>query len=361
MGRLLFLPSHSIMQAQPSLSALVQEKLRNYTPNLTPQELEKAKSELNEHTAEVRNHAINSLARSLEHNCNPQFIAEFLPQISEPRFLLRFLRASKFRPEKSLSRLTKWLRFYSKTEPSWPELSHVLNNPEASGLNTFMRNYNPIYVCPQAGKAVPGAWVMITDPPKDEFPGGLDQYVVMVAAQMITIFDKLLSSESLQVHGIYTLTDSSKTNKNNTKFILKPHLLKKLTSILVGMPVRQKGDISVNTNLFYKMLVKGVSGVLPKKTRERFIQLGKLNELHSVVHVQQLTRSYGGGKSEQECLGYMQMPAVTNAVKVHTNPPNLNVASSNQQSPVLPPRPQLPARPQELPKPVETVDNLITF
>ena len=32
---------------------------------------------------------------------------------------------------------------------------------------------------------------MITDPPKDEFPGGLDQYVVMVAAQMITIFDKL--------------------------------------------------------------------------------------------------------------------------------------------------------------------------
>ena len=38
------------MQAQPSLSALVQEKLRNYTPNLTPQELEKAKSELNEHT-----------------------------------------------------------------------------------------------------------------------------------------------------------------------------------------------------------------------------------------------------------------------------------------------------------------------
>merc|ERR1711976_244596 len=151
MGRLLFLPSHSIMQAQPSLSALVQEKLRNYTPNLTPQELEKAKSELNEHTAEVRNHAINSLARSLEHNCNPQFIAEFLLQISEPRFLLRFLRASKFRPEKSLSRLTKWLKFYSKIDPSWPELAHVLNNPDSSGLIDFMNTYTPIYVCQSTG------------------------------------------------------------------------------------------------------------------------------------------------------------------------------------------------------------------
>ena len=366
-----------------SLTSLVQEKLKHYQPRLTVQELEKAKSELNEHTPEVRNHSICSLSRSIEHNCSQQFLSQFLPQISEPTFLLRFLRASKFRPEKALSRLTKWLKFYSKTEPSWPELSNVLNNPESSGLLEFMKSYNPIYVCPAAGKNVPGAWVMITDPPSLEFPGGLEKYVVFVAAQMIYTFDKLLTSESLQVHGIYTLTDSSKTNKNNTKFILKPHLLKKLTGVLVGMPVRQKGDISVNTNIFYKMLIKAISGVLPKKTRDRFVQLGKVSDLQNILRVELLTKNYNGYKTDQECLGYFGMPSVTlntqlsslpvksnnspiNPSVNHSINPPMNLLQSSPQSnyasnpPSLPPRPTRPPAPQSSNNP-PTTDDLISF
>lgn len=345
-----------------SLSNLVQQKLKSYQPNLTAVEIEKAKMELNEHTTDVRNHAICSLARNLEHTCSSQFLAQFLPQISEPTFLLRFLRASKFRPEKSLSRLTKWLKFYSKIDPSWPELAHVLNNPDSSGLIDFMNNYNPIYVCQSAGKKVPGAWVMITDPPATEFPGGLENYVVFVAAQMIYTFDKLLTSESLQVHGIYTLTDSSKTNKNNTKFILKPHLLKKLTGILVGMPVRQKGDISVNTNIFYKMLIKGVSSVLPKKTRDRFVQLGNVSELHNFLKVELLPRSYNGYKTNSDCLSYFEMPSLTlnSNFQTYNNPSS--ILSSNSQPitlPTLPPRPNPPNTPQINNPP--TTDDLITF
>merc|ERR1711972_703428 len=355
-----------------SLTSLVQEKLKYYQPNLTPQEIEKAKTELNEHTSEVRNHAVCSLARSLEHSCSQQFLSQFLPQISEPVFLLRFLRASKFRPEKSLSRLIKWLKFYSKFEPSWPELSHVLNNLESSGLIDFMKSYNAVYVCPAAGKKVPGAWVMITDPPATDFPGGLEKYVIFVAAQMIYTFDKLLTSESLQVHGIYTLTDSSKTNKNNTKFILKPHLLKKLTSILVGMPVRQKGDISVNTNIFYKMLIKAVSSVLPKKTRERFVQLGKISELQNIVRVELLPRNYNGYKTNQECLEYFSMPSVTlnsqfNQIINSSNSASFSPINQFQQassnSPMVPPRPVRPPVPQPQPSNNNppTTDDLISF
>merc|ERR1712046_428991 len=122
------------------------------------------------------------------------------------------------------------------------------------------------------------------------------------------------------------------------------------------------------------MLIKAVSSVLPKKTRERFVQLGKISELQSILRVELLPRNYNGYKTNQECLEYFSMPRVTlngqfkqainnsshsaSITPINQFQHNNNISSSN--SPMVQPRPMRPPAPQANNNP-PTTDDLISF
>lgn len=216
------------------------------------------------------------------------------------------------------------------------------DNPN-SKLYHFMRSYQPMFVVQQAGRNNnSGCWCVIADPAQNEYPYGLEEYCSLVAAQTIYVMDKLLNFETVQVHGLYMLSDSSKTNKNNTKFVLRPDLLKKLVSTIIGLPIRQKGDITIKTSLFYRMLLKGVVPLLPKKTRERMIHLGdKRAELENYLVIEKLPVEYFGQQNRASLIEYFgyQLPVMP-------------VAS--QPAPTLPTRPAPPQIPQNRPPPVPT-------
>merc|ERR1712226_383084 len=155
-----------------SLSYLVQENLKSYKPNLSELELQKAAQELNEFTSESRNHAINQLARQIEHTLPKQLIDSNINLLSNPVWLLRFLRSGKFRMEKSLKRLIKFLKLYNINESPWPEMTKELLKGDIpnSKLYNFMRIYQPIYTLENVGKnSNYGVITLICDPSENEY------------------------------------------------------------------------------------------------------------------------------------------------------------------------------------------------
>jgi len=323
----------------------LQENLNNYVCSLTPQEQEKARVELKEENAQFRTEKIHELVRMVQQR-NPVLAQFFAPQLTHPVYLLRFLRGSKYRMEKAYGRLEKWLRFYHPRESSWPQLTAVLrepNNRAAGGgqsLIDFIRDENPIFACPDAGAPHTknqGTWVFITDPPEVKHAHGMDHYTVMVVAQMIYIIDKLLMHESFQVHGMFSLKDGGKVNKNNTAFITNPSNLKRLITTLTGLPVRQKGDISTNSGFILSMIVKMITPALPGKMRQRLITLDKSKGLNTYLDIAKLTTAYGGAKSARsDCMMYLTDGKVG---------PTLDTTLGNVAQPVKPQQPVRPSQP----------------
>merc|ERR1712087_496074 len=131
-----------------------------------------------------------------------------------------------------------------------------------------------MYACKSVGKCQnQGAWAIIREPPRNTYPGPVEEYIALLGAQAIYVIDKLLIIESIQVHGFYLLGDSSKSNKNNTAFLLRLDLMKKLIDLFTGLPARQKGDISIKSGFFSRASMKIVLPLLPQKMKNRMIYL----------------------------------------------------------------------------------------
>ena len=161
----------------------------------------------------------------------------------------------------------------------------------------------------------------------------------MVTAQMIYIIDKLLMNESFQVHGMFSLKDGSKVNKNNTAFITSPGNLKRLITTFTGLPVRQKGDISTNSGFILSMIMKVIAPALPSKMKQRLISLDKLKGLDFYLDITKLTQEYGGQKSARNnCMTYLIDGKVSPSLDVGLG----NSMQSTKQSVQPPVRPAAP-------------------
>ena len=135
--------------------------------------------QLNEFTPESRNHSINQLARQLEHSLPKNIINNQIEKLSDPVFLLRFLRSGKFNPEKALKRCVKFVNLFEPSTSDWPEMTkHLLSADQpGSKMYNFMRNYLTMYVCENVGIGTnTGAVGIITDPPERDFDGSLEEY-----------------------------------------------------------------------------------------------------------------------------------------------------------------------------------------
>ena len=108
---------------------------------------------------------------------------------------------------------------------------------------------------------------------------------------------------------------------------------------MVGLPVRQKGDISINTNLFFRMCLKAVTPLVSQKIKDRMIHLGgKQSELEKYVDTRMLTTEFYGTRNKNDCLGYLD-PNYMIKPKVPQ--------TANIMPPSIPsrPGPPIPARP----------------
>ena len=359
-----------------SLSYKVQQNILSYQPNLTPAELNKAANQLNEFTNETRSHAINHLARQVEHTLPAKFLSNptNFNKFSNPVFLLRFLRCAKYNADKAVKKALKWAKMYDLENTPWPEVTKFLIEADEdpnSKLHKFMKSFNPMYICKSVGKNEnTGAWAVIREPPVANYPGPVEEYIALLGAQAVYVVDKILNIESVQIHGFYLLGDSSKSNKNNTAFLLRLDLMKKLINLFTGLPARQKGDISIKSSFLSRASVKMVLPLLPQKMRNRMIYLGnKRSELEEHLDVNNLTVNYYGKLQNSQCLDYFEyrLPSFDGGEKGLRPPPpqvparsallkskdecestisqdvNSVIFSSNRvQPPVPPPRPNMP-------------------
>lgn len=78
--------------------------LNQYVCPFTPKLLEMAKKEVNENP-ETRNESIQDLYKTFCMNNPPELILRHNDSLTDPKFLLRFLRVAKFKINKAVERL----------------------------------------------------------------------------------------------------------------------------------------------------------------------------------------------------------------------------------------------------------------
>merc|ERR1711879_15323 len=101
---------------------------------------------------------------------------------------------------------------------------------------------------------------------------------------------------------------------------------------------------------FYKMILKAITSVLPRKTKDRFIRLGDKTELQQYLESSKLPDSYGGYRPVNDFLWYLNSPGPMyrkTSPPSETLPPTIPPRPSNIPPPTLPQRP--PMRPPQPP------------
>ena len=248
-----------------------------YECRLGPELLDKAVTELNEpRNNEERLKAIDELRNSFD-------VAKYGPLIqSDDAFILRFLRAKKFKQEKAL----KVLQNYHTIKKEFSELFEKVRNPALlqpiieKGILSVLN-----------GKSVDGATVVLYR------PGLLDKTARLhdLMAYGVVAMEKLIEDEEVQINGIATLEDLENFSISIC-FQVSPFQLAKLYAIYQeAMPVRMKGVYMLNEGRVFDTLMMMFKPFMKKKMVERIHPIGKkYSQLHQYIQPSLIPPQYGG-------------------------------------------------------------------
>ena len=248
-----------------------------YECTLSPELLDKAVTELNEpRNNDERLNAIDQLRNSYD-------VAKYGPLVrDDDAFILRFLRAKKFKQEKAL----KVLQNYHSIKKELKDVFERVHNPvlleavvEKGVLSVF------------DGKCLDGSTAFMYR------PGllGKSSNLHDLMAYGVLAMEKLLEEEEIQICGVSTIEDLEDFNIS-IFFQVSPFQLGKLNSIFQdAMPVRIKAVYILNEGKVFDALMMLFRPFMKKKLLERLHPFGnKYLKLYDYISPSLLPPCYGG-------------------------------------------------------------------
>ena len=306
------------------------ENLKNYSPAFSDALLEKSIKELNE-DPETRNESCLNLYKKF-YQKHPHLCVKYNDQLSDPVFLLRFLRVGKFKVDKSLLKLVEWIKTIDGE--AWPELAIRIKEKER--LIQFV-NKSKLFMLKNAAKTgqeeienlaeheLPWLVISNTDPEIRDSYGkdNVYDYFLDVAATSIISVDYMYKcDEAAQICGLYNanmLDDDNKSSSNKSKksksensllfFIKNFSTFKKLITIWTStLNVRSLGSLKLNfkPSLLAKTMEKLSSPFLSDKIKSRNRKLGENWMDEDIFIKENLPRCYGGGLEDSKGLEWIE-------------------------------------------------------
>lgn len=316
------------------------QNLKTYTCQLTPKLLEVSKTELNENP-EIRDTDIRRLYQAAVKNFSPEILAKFENDLTDPKFLLRFLRVAKFKQDRAFEKLSGWIKCLNGGD--WPELVERMKDRQrlvelVKKDKIFLLNLaiSPDVVEQDGKQHRP--WLVLNQNKKLEVDD-LHNYFVDIAAVSIISVDYLFRvDEAATVTGMYNAnvimknftenlggagngadSNSDSSSKDDKKkkggsmiwyFFKTPSLLKKMINLWTKtLSIRTRGSLELNYQPSYVMKVveKLVNSLVSKKIRDRKKKFGNnwLEENEGILDKNGIPEFYGGNLPDEEGLNWI--------------------------------------------------------
>jgi len=212
-------------------------QLNVYEPAFSADLQKIAEDQLTE-TRERREQACQDLYKEICMSETPEFVKLHNSRLTSPRFLLRFLRVSKFKIDRAKGKLIAWLKTIDGTE--WPELADRLK--EEKLLIDFVYA-NKLFLLQNTAKPEFGSyasWVNINQSARDQ-EEEISNYYLNIAAVSIIMVDHMMDvDEACHVTGLITarIQGDEGSSSNIMNFISNFSLFRKMISVdkNVGSP-----------------------------------------------------------------------------------------------------------------------------
>jgi len=291
----------------------LKSNLSRYRPSFDIALLEKAEKELGE-TPEKREEACVSLYVRYVSQEGADLGEKYKDQLTDPVYLLRFLRVSKFNVEKALAKLKAWLdHMYGN---AWPELAVRLTETERLKQWVFKNKSMLIQNTTKEldGETMKhGAWCSMNKATMDEIKDMPDNMLDVAAVSMIMVDYMYRKDEAAQITGMYTLKDaqSAKSTSNSTwQFLKNPALLGKMIKLWTKtLAVRNRGSLTINQeeSFLYKSLMALIRPFMSEKMIQRQKKWGAdWKDVEDFpLDLKRIPVSLGGSLSDEEGLGWI--------------------------------------------------------
>lgn len=254
-----------------------------YVCKLGPELIKKATEELNEPTTDEERHAAID---QLKYGYSEEKFGKLVRD--DDYFLIRFLRAKKFKQEKAL----KCLENYHKVRKEMPEVFEKVQSP------ILLKNiFDKLILYMLPGKAADGASIMMYR------PGLLDKDVNMydVMAYSVLSMEKVLEDESAQICGLRSLEDLDNFNLSLMLQISISDLAKMNKIWLEAMPMRFKAAHLINEGKVYDAIMTMFKPFMKKKILDRVrIHGSDYQSIHEFVDPKILPPYLGGSGLDPE-------------------------------------------------------------